>query len=116
MVRRNVAIRWVQAISLSRLAAGIVFAALAFQLIPVEFIAALYLVAVARDLPDGSLARRFEAQTHFGKVADLVSDKSLTIVSLLYAAARGIDLLPLSLVATREVKMIGMRLVMIDGG
>jgi hypothetical protein len=48
-------------------------------------------------------------------VLDLVSDKSLTIVSLLYAAERGINLMPLALIGTREIIMIGARLIVVDG-
>jgi len=70
---------------------------------------------MSSDLIDGYLARRLCAQTYFGKVLDLVSDKSLTITSLLYAAARGIDLFPLALIATREVIMIGDRLITVEG-
>ena len=61
------------------------------------------------DLIDGYLARRLEAETYLGKVVDLISDKSMTIVSLLYAAARGISIFPLALIAifhfgTREAE------------
>src|SRR5439155_12829583 len=77
--------------------------------------ATLYTFAMCSDVVDGYLARKFEADTYFGKVLDLVSDKSLTIVSLLYAAERGINLLPLALIGTREVIMIGARLIIIEG-
>ena len=66
------------------------------------------------DLADGFLARRLRTRTYAGKVMDLVSDKSLTIVSLLYAAERGMDLLPLAVIATREIIMIGFRSIVID--
>jgi phosphatidylglycerophosphate synthase len=48
-------------------------------------------------------------------VFDLVSDKSLTIVSLLYAAERGIYFLPLALIAIREIIVVGLRLIVVDG-
>jgi phosphatidylglycerophosphate synthase len=63
------------------------------------------------DVLDGYLARRLKSETYFGKVLDLVSDKSMTIVSLLYAAARGISIAPLALIAVREILMIGARLM-----
>src|SRR2546423_5992257 len=55
------------------------------------------------------------AETYLGKVIDLVSDKSMTIVSLLYAAARGINILPLALIATREIIMTGARIIIVEG-
>jgi len=101
----------VQSASMARFAAALVFAALAFQPIPVAYVMGCYVFAMASDLVDGFLARRLDAATYFGRVVDLVSDKSLTIVSLMYAAARGISLLPLAAIGAREVAVIGLRLV-----
>ena len=72
---------------------------------------AIYALTATSDLLDGLLARRLSADTYAGRVLDLVSDKTLTIVSLLYAAARGITMVPLSLIAAREILSIGLRLV-----
>jgi phosphatidylglycerophosphate synthase len=105
----------VESLSLSRLLAALLFAALVFQDLHVAIPAGFYLFAMCSDLIDGYLARRLEVETYFGKVLDLVSDKSLTIVSLLYAAARGINMLPLALIATREIIMIGARLIIVEG-
>src|SRR2546425_8523176 len=105
----------VQSISLSRLLAAILFASLAFQNVPLPLLLGLYLFAIVTDVIDGYLARKLKAATYFGKVLDLVGDKSLTIVSLLYAAARGISIAPLVLIATREVISIGMRMIIVEG-
>jgi phosphatidylglycerophosphate synthase len=105
----------VESISLARLIAALLFASLAFQDVPITLLAALYALAMCSDLIDGYLARRLNAETYFGKIMDLVSDKSLTVVSLLYAAARGIDLTPLSLIATREIVVLGARLIVVNG-
>lgn len=114
---RPVGAVWVvQSLSLTRIAAGVLFACVAFQSIPRPLLVTLYVLAMATDLVDGYLARRLNARTYFGKVVDLVSDKSLTIISLLYAAARGISIAPLAIIATREIVMIGMRLVTLHGG
>jgi CDP-diacylglycerol--glycerol-3-phosphate 3-phosphatidyltransferase len=115
MLRFTTRIWIVELTSLSRLIAGLLFASLVFQPVPRALLAGLYLFAISSDLLDGYLARRLKAVTYFGKVLDLVSDKSLTIISLLYAAARGIDMLPLALIASREVMAIGMRMIIIDG-
>lgn len=105
----------VQCVSAVRLFGALLFASLAFQSISVHCVSAIYIIAMASDLCDGFLARRLKAVTYFGKVLDLVSDKSLTIVSLLYAAARGISLLPLALIAVRELIAIGFRAIIING-
>jgi len=112
---RQTAIWLVESISLSRLLATLLFASLAFQDLPIWLVAGLYVFAMCTDLIDGYLARRLNAETYFGKIVDLVSDKSMTIISLLYAAARGIGVLPLALIATREVIMIGARIVVVEG-
>jgi phosphatidylglycerophosphate synthase len=115
MRSRGARILLVESLSLSRLVAGLLFAAIVFQDVHVAVPAILYLFAMCSDVADGYFARRLEAETYFGKVLDLVSDKSLTIVSLLYAAARGISIFPLALIATREIIMIGARLVVVEG-
>jgi phosphatidylglycerophosphate synthase len=112
---RTARIWLVESLSLSRLLAALLFAALVFHNFQLAIPAGFYLFAMCSDLIDGYLARRLEADTYFGKVLDLVSDKSLTIVSLLYAAARGINMLPLALIATREIIMIGARLIVVEG-
>lgn len=114
MRRRTATIWLVESISLSRLLAALLFASLAFQDIPVLLVSGLYLFAMCTDLIDGYLARRLKAETYFGKVVDLVSDKSLTIVSLLYAAARGVSVFPLALIAIREIIMIGARIITVE--
>jgi phosphatidylglycerophosphate synthase len=105
----------VQATSLFRLFSVLVFAALAFGSVSRVLLASLYVFAMASDLLDGYLARKLHVTSYFGRVMDLVADKSLAVVSLLYAAERGMDLLPIALIATRDIVMIGMRLVIVDG-
>lgn len=105
----------VQSISLFRIFAILIFASLVFSAVPRTLLVCLYAFAMVTDLLDGYLARKLDVATYFGKVMDLVADKSLTIVSLLYAAERGVNLLPLALIATRDIVMIGMRLVNVEG-
>lgn len=112
---RTARIWLVESLSLSRLLAALLFSAFVFQNVQLAIPAGFFLYAMCSDLLDGYFARRLEARTYFGKVLDLVSDKSLTIVSLLYAAARGIDMLPLAVIAIREIIMIGARLIVVDG-
>ena len=114
MTRRTATIWLVDLVSLSRLFAALIFASLAFQNVPLMILAGIYIFAGCTDLIDGYLARRFQAGTYFGKVVDLVSDKSMTIVSLLYASARGIDIFPLALIAVRDLIMIGARIIIVE--
>jgi phosphatidylglycerophosphate synthase len=105
----------VQSISIARLCASIVFAALASKDVSVTLLSCIYVFAVASDLLDGYASRKLKAETYLGNVMDLVADKALTIVSMIYAASRGIDILPIALIASRDIIMIGMRLVIIQG-
>jgi len=105
----------VQSISISRIFATLLFAGLAFKNVSPAFLSCLYAFAMVSDLIDGYVSRKLKAETYFGKVMDLVADKSLTTISLLYAAACGIDLLPIALIASRDVIMIGMRIVVVQG-
>jgi phosphatidylglycerophosphate synthase len=115
MVRRYSTICLVEAVSVSRLLAALLFASIALQPFPLLLICSVYIAAAISDLLDGYLARRLDAATTVGRVIDLISDKSLTVVSLLYAAARGIDLLPLAIIAAREVIVLGMRIITVNG-
>ena len=115
MQGRTIRILVVESLSLSRLLAALLFASLAFQDVPLSIVAGIYIFAMCTDLVDGYVARKLTAETYLGKVVDLVSDKSMTIVSLLYAAARGVDLFPLAVIATREVIMIGARIIVVEG-
>src|SRR6185503_10306216 len=93
---------------------SIVFACLAFQVSPI-LLTCIYVATAASDSLDGVLSRRLGATSYFGRVLDLISDKSLTTVSLLYAAARGVMLLPLAAVAARDVLVLGARLILVGG-
>jgi phosphatidylglycerophosphate synthase len=112
---RRTRIWLVDAISLSRLVAALVFACLALQHVPTFVTASVYAIAMMTDALDGFLARTLSSTTYLGKVVDLVSDKSLTIVSLLYASSRGMDIVPLSIIAVRDMIMIGARLIVVRG-
>jgi phosphatidylglycerophosphate synthase len=115
MLQTSTALWLVHGLSISRLLAALIFASIAFQDFPLWFVAGLYLVAAFSDVIDGYLARKWEATTFLGQVVDLISDKSLTVVSMLYAAARGVAILPLAVIATRELIVLGLRIVTVDG-
>ena len=112
---RHVRVWLVQSISITRIVATLLFAGLAFKNISHVLLSLLFGTAVVTDLIDGYLARKLQVQTQLGQVIDLVADKSLTTVSLLYAAACGVDILPIAIIAMRDIIMIGMRLVIVQG-
>ena len=109
------AILLVQAVTLSRVVLTLLFVTTA--LTPRYRIHAIVFFACAAgsDLIDGSLARRLNAVTRGGGALDLFGDKFLTICSVLFAAAEGIDLLPCSLIVLREIFLSCIRGVHVDG-
>lgn len=111
---RKSQIQLVSAISISRLLIALLFASIAFHGWS-GLVAGVYVVGMGSDLIDGYLARTLKVETAFGRVLDLTSDKSLTIVSLLFAATLGIDILPLALIATREIVGLSIRMILFDG-
>jgi len=115
MLQANAALWAVHALSISRLLAALAFASIAFQRFPLALVAGLYFFAAFSDLIDGYIARKLEVASFLGQVIDLISDKSLTIVSLLYAAARGVAILPLAVIAARDLIVLGLRIVVVDG-
>lgn len=110
-LRRYVAI---QLISVFRLFAALLFAMIAFQSYSIWIVIGIYLLAAISDVLDGFFARRLSLDSFAGKVIDLISDKSLTIVSLLYAAAREVTLFPLAVIAARDLITLGLRLIVIN--
>jgi CDP-diacylglycerol--glycerol-3-phosphate 3-phosphatidyltransferase len=100
MGRPDIGVWLIQAISPARLIGALVFASIALQGFSPILVATVYTLAACSDLIDGYVARKLDVETFAGKIIDLISDKSLTVVSLLYAAAVGVDILPLAVIAT----------------
>jgi cardiolipin synthase (CMP-forming) len=115
MLLRSRRVWLVESISLFRLVAALLFAFIAFKNMPIAVVAGLYVLAMATDVIDGYAARKLNVETYFGKVLDLVGDKSLTGVSLLYAAGCGINVFPLAMIAIREIIMLGARMIIVEG-
>jgi phosphatidylglycerophosphate synthase len=102
-------------LSVARPGLALVFASIAFQSVPSGLLTGIYVAAAASDLIDGYVARRFGVASYFGTVLDLIGDKSLTLVSVIYAGIRGVPMFPLAVIATREIVVLGMRLVSVEG-
>lgn len=108
MRRRLPALLLVHGITASRLGTAILLAAISHR-VGGPIILSLYIFALSTDWVDGYLARKFDVASEFGHVFDLIADKSLVAVSLLYAASLGIEILPLALIGLRDLIMLGMR-------
>jgi phosphatidylglycerophosphate synthase len=106
--------RLVYGVTIFRLLAGVLVASLAAQAYPV-LLALLVCIALLSDVVDGWLARSLKVESAFGAMLDLVADKALTATLLLVAASRGVDLLPLTIIACRDLIMLGMRTVSFEG-
>jgi phosphatidylglycerophosphate synthase len=98
----------VLALTACRLTAAVVFVALVDQISPLASASILGL-ALLTDLLDGWLARALHVETEFGRILDLVADKTLIAACLLFAASRGIALVPLALLVCRDLSTLGLR-------
>lgn len=79
--------------------------------------AAVFAAASITDFVDGYLARRDGLVTNFGKFADPIADKILTLSMMILMAQKG--LLPVWLpiiVAVRELAVDGLRLIAVEQG
>ncbi len=105
----------VQVITISRAIAALAFISIAF--VPrLTFVAlGLYVYACLSDLLDGFLARRLSSATQTGGVLDLFGDKYLTIIALLYAAVKGVPMLPCAIAILREVFLLSVRSIVVNG-
>lgn len=101
-------------VSLARFAAAVGFASVAFQA-PAPVLSAILGLAIVSDIADGALARHLRTSSYAGRVFDLIGDKTLSVITLLYAAARGAPLAALGILAGREVFSLGARLLEVDG-
>ncbi|MEA2999329.1 MAG: CDP-alcohol phosphatidyltransferase [Sphingomonadales bacterium] len=77
--------------------------------------AALYVIALSTDLIDGRLARAKRVASRIGGAMDAYGDRYLAIASLLYAAARGVNLAVIGIIILRDLFALSMRLIMVDG-
>jgi cardiolipin synthase len=89
---------------------GVLIPVIGALLVEQRYIAALWtlLVSALSDLVDGQIARRFNARTRFGAIADPVADKLTMLTVTLVLAWQG--LLPLWLAAAivvRDIVIVG---------
>lgn len=105
---------FIQLVTVSRAIAALLFISLA--LIPQYAIlsAILFAYACLTDLADGYFARKFRCTSETGGILDLFSDKYLTIISLIYAIARGLPIFPCCIAILREVFLLSMRNIFVN--
>ncbi len=105
----------VQLITLSRAIAALVFITIALTPKFVFAATVLFIYACVTDVVDGFLARKFSCTTNTGKILDLFGDKYLTVISLTYAIARGMPALPCAIAILREILLLSMRSIYMEG-
>jgi len=105
----------IQALTVSRLILAVLFAAIALQAVPVWIITTIFVAAAVTDFFDGRLARKEFLQSELGLFLDLISDKCLSLVAIMYAAVVGISFFPLFLIGLRELVSLGFRILQIEG-
>jgi CDP-diacylglycerol--glycerol-3-phosphate 3-phosphatidyltransferase len=78
--------------------------------LPSALAAAIFLVASLTDFFDGLFARRFRAETSFGRFLDPIADKVLVTSTLIMLIALGrVDAWIVMLIITREVAVSSLR-------
>ena len=75
----------------------------------------ILITAIASDLLDGYLAKKYDLMTKGGKLLDLFSDKYLNCISVIFLIIEGYPLLPLLMVLTKEIFVLSFRSIEIDG-
>jgi phosphatidylglycerophosphate synthase len=99
----------IQIISISRALAGLLFVCVALRKELLLFSSTLYVLACLSDAVDGYLARKYSCTSTPGQILDLFGDKFLTTASVLYAIARDMPIIPLSIILFREVFLLSLR-------
>src|SRR5437763_7277684 len=92
----------VQIVTTARLLAALSFASVALIPQAHTLAIALYIAAIASDIVDGFLARRFLCATRFGEHYDGFADNALDTVSTLYLAIQGASFVACALVLIRH--------------
>jgi phosphatidylglycerophosphate synthase len=105
----------VQAITLSRAIIAISFITIALIPSYKNVAVMLFVLGGCTDLIDGYLARRLSVVTKTGGIFDLFSDKYFTIICIAYAVARNAPILPCAIAIFREVFLLSVRSITVEG-
>ncbi len=105
----------VQIVTLSRAVAALFFISIALISHYRDLATIVFIYACLTDFLDGYLARKLCCTSSVGATLDLFGDKFLTIISLLFAIAMEMPVLPCALAILREVFLLSMRSIRIEG-
>jgi phosphatidylglycerophosphate synthase len=105
----------IQSITLMRSIASLAFVSVALIQEYAFISLSLYLVALASDLVDGTLARNWNLTSRIGATFDGFADKCITAASLLFAIAIGMPATPCLFVLTRDLFVLSFRYINVDG-
>src|SRR4051794_39575591 len=114
MVRRRRFWFWTtQALTLARVALAFLFVVLTPLKDRWLLAALIYTAAWLTDFLDGRLARSKAVTSRFGGAMDVFGDRYLAIISLIYAAVRGVSLVAIAFILLRELFSVSMRMVQV---
>lgn len=111
--KRNIV--FIQLITLSRALAALLFISIALTPQYTSLSICLFLYACLSDILDGYLARKLLCTSKTGGLLDLFSDKYLTIISLIFAIAKDVPILPCAIGILREIFLLSIRNISVNG-
>lgn len=77
--------------------------------------AIIYSLAVASDVFDGIIARKYNVTTKFGAAFDIYGDRYLLCISCIYAGFRGVETAVIGIILMRELFSATMKMVQVNG-
>jgi phosphatidylglycerophosphate synthase len=112
---RGLLLALVHGLTIARAALGFIF--VGFAAVPGKELASavVYLIAISADLLDGYAARRFGVSTEFGGALDVVSDRLVTLASVVFFVWCGYSPVACGLLTVRDAVMSGLRVIHVDG-
>ena len=89
------------------------------DLIPMNHVVAtiVFIIASLTDLADGKIARKNKIVTNFGKFADPLADKMLTMTAFVFLV--GLKMAPawvVAIIVCRELAVTGLRMLVLEEG
>lgn len=105
----------VQAVTATRIAACFIFATVGLLPECARLALGLAVFTAVSDLIDGWLARRWKVSSEAGASFDACADKAVSAASVLYAVAVGIPAFPCLVVLFRDLAVLSVRQIDVEG-